>query len=153
MKTWDVKYTHEVSYRVAVTSDVFSPRNEALADAAGLRGDARRLVVVDANVQDLWGEQIRAYFSARGVAATVFRMQAGEDAKTSATALAVAAAADEVGIRRRDPIIAVGGGGRDRHRGSGGEPLPPRNPICPDSDHAGRDDRRCHRSEDRHQRG
>jgi 3-dehydroquinate synthetase len=111
LRTWTVRATQEVTYRVHETADVFGLRNDALASAARLHPQAKRLVVVDLKVDELYGDAIRAYFRDRGVEARVLSIAAEEPQKTSESLFTIIRAADSLGISRRsDPIVAVGGG-------------------------------------------
>jgi 2-epi-5-epi-valiolone synthase len=111
MKTWTVRAVQEVTYRVQETTDVFSPDNDALAAAAQFRPDAKRLVVIDAKVDELYGDVMRGYFRSRGVDAKVLAIAAEEPHKSSDSVFTIVRGADSLGISRRsDPIIAVGGG-------------------------------------------
>ncbi|CCH32528.1 sedoheptulose 7-phosphate cyclase [Actinosynnema sp. NPDC047251] len=111
MKSWTVNATQEVSYDVRQTDRVLDPGNRDLARAAALHPGARRLVVVDRQVWQLYGPDVRAYFRHQRVDARYVALPTDEPNKTVESVYAVVDAADAAGLNRRsDPIIAIGGG-------------------------------------------
>ncbi|GIF12711.1 sedoheptulose 7-phosphate cyclase [Actinoplanes teichomyceticus] len=111
MNGWTVRCRQDVTYRINAVVDVFSPANEALAEAADVADGKRYLVVVDRTVDSLYGDRIDRYFGARGARTVKYTLGPGERVKTADSLLDIARTADQAGIRRRcEPIIAVGGG-------------------------------------------
>jgi len=81
------------------------------AGADGDEPNPRRLVVVDARVNTLFGARIRAYLDAHQVTYQLCVLETDERAKTMASVFRVVSAMDEFGLsRRREPVLAVGGG-------------------------------------------
>jgi len=79
--------------------------------AAAMERPQRRLVVIDATVDDLYGERVRAYFEARGVAHEILRLPMTEDNKSVEVTLKVCEKMKKFNIdRRTEPVIAIGGG-------------------------------------------
>lgn len=111
--TWRVSTSQEVSYEVIVSLGLLNPANPMLA-TAGIRQDTglgRRLVVVDATVQALYGSRIAAYFTRHEIEHTIFTIDAHESVKSMETVFEIVAAMDDFGVSRRcEPVIAVGGG-------------------------------------------
>lgn len=109
---WQVSAVKPVSYEVRMSEDAFDPADEALlepAPAAG--GSRRRFVVIDARVERLHGERIRAYLDHHGVEYRMHVVEIDETVKEIATVEDIVRAVDAFGIdRRREPLIAVGGG-------------------------------------------
>ena len=71
----------------------------------------KRLVVVDANVADLWGAAIRAYFAAHRADLRLLVLPTWEDNKNFELVFRVAAEIESVKLNRRcEPLIAIGGG-------------------------------------------
>jgi 3-dehydroquinate synthetase len=95
------------SYDVLLTRDVLDPHNPALADAIGGRP---ALVVTDVTVDGLFGDPLRAYLATLEAPVAVHVVELSERAKTMATVLDVCAAAQDLGLARRDPLVAFGGG-------------------------------------------
>lgn len=110
MSTRKVTFQHTIEYEVVNTSNLFHPQNWALLSVGKIE-DARRFVVVDANVEKHHGAAIRAYFEHHHVEARFVIFPGGEENKTLDHYLALAHELDLFPIHRRDePIIAIGGG-------------------------------------------
>lgn len=105
-----VAYRHTIEYEVVNASNLFHPQNWALLSAGRIE-DARRFVVVDANVEKHHSAAIRNYFAYHHVEAKIVAFPGGEESKTLDHYLAIARELDAFPIHRRDePIIAIGGG-------------------------------------------
>jgi 3-dehydroquinate synthase len=71
----------------------------------------RRLVVIDETVHDHYGDQVRAYFEARGVEHEILVLPMVEENKDMDMVLKVAKKMKEFNIdRRTEPVLAIGGG-------------------------------------------
>jgi 3-dehydroquinate synthase len=111
--TWTVQTEKVISYEVTVERNLLEPDNPTLIRAGARREDARprRFCIADANVHRLYGRPLREYLRRQGAEFRIYAVDASEPDKTMATALRIVAAMDEFGIdRRREPIIAIGGG-------------------------------------------
>ncbi|KOX07584.1 sedoheptulose 7-phosphate cyclase [Streptomyces sp. NRRL B-3648] len=111
---WTVEAVRQVRYHVVSSEGLFDPGNTALLtgcpDAPMYPGD-RRLVVMDQNVDALYGGDVRSYFTAHGIDATVVPLRADEAVKQWDAVARVVDAMNDFGIdRRREPVLAVGGG-------------------------------------------
>jgi len=100
----------ERSYPVVITPDLPGPMvAEHIATlSAGRR--ARVLVVTDSNVGPLYGADVVAAIEAVGCDTRLVTLPAGEAHKTVVTWSSVVDAALDHGIRRKDVIVALGGG-------------------------------------------
>ncbi|MGB2719336.1 sedoheptulose 7-phosphate cyclase [Rhodococcus sp. SBT000017] len=111
---WKVEAVKQVEYHVIAARNLFSPENTQLLDgcsAAPLTRGDRRLVVIDSNVDRIHGDRIRGYFEHHGVAASFVSMRADETVKEWSSVIRVVDAMNGFGIdRRREPVIAIGGG-------------------------------------------
>lgn len=111
--TWQVSTSKPVTYDVVLSPGLLNPSNPTLA-AAGVPEEARpgrRLVVVDATVHALYGARIAAYLTGQAVEHEVCVVDAHESVKSMETVFEIVAAMDAFGIsRRREPVIAIGGG-------------------------------------------
>ncbi|MGK2931270.1 MAG: sedoheptulose 7-phosphate cyclase [Solirubrobacterales bacterium] len=111
---WKVEAIKQVEYHVIAARNLFSPENTQLLDgcsAAPLTRGDRRLVVIDSNVDRIHGDRIRGYFEHHGVAASFVSMRADETVKEWSSVIRVVDAMNGFGIdRRREPVIAIGGG-------------------------------------------
>ncbi|ORY81992.1 hypothetical protein BCR37DRAFT_379911, partial [Protomyces lactucae-debilis] len=77
---------------------------------ATLRDHLKRFVVLDHNVDRLFGARIRAYFAHHQVETHYHVLQALEEHKTFEAVLGVCEAIKKFGTDRRDPVLAFGGG-------------------------------------------
>lgn len=111
---WTVEAVRQVRYHVVSSDGLFIPGNTALLtgcpDVPLGPGD-RRLVVIDENVDALYGASVRAYFAHHAVDAEVVALRADETVKQWDAVSRVVDAMNGFGIdRRREPVIAIGGG-------------------------------------------
>ncbi|MGW0033498.1 sedoheptulose 7-phosphate cyclase [Streptomyces sp. NPDC003314] len=115
--SWVVRTAKPVSYEIRFVDDVLDPSSTDLVEA-GSRGvtgtDAapvRRFVVVDARVDLLHGDRIRAYFDHHKVEHRICVVPADESVKGFDTAARIIREIDDFGIaRRHEPVVVIGGG-------------------------------------------
>ncbi|MEV7522665.1 sedoheptulose 7-phosphate cyclase [Streptomyces sp. NPDC091371] len=108
---WSVRAYKQVDYEVRVEDDLLSLGNRAILEDVAEGERARRLVVVDSVVDELYGTRIRAYFEHHGVEYGLLVLKDGESFKDMRQVLEVVKALDDFGVdRRREPVIAIGGG-------------------------------------------
>lgn len=107
-RAWTVSAQQDVQYSVETTFDVLDPANPTLVD--GEHG-ARRLIVTDTTVNDLYGEKIRAYAAANLSEYKILVLPHGETNKRWTAVETVLEAIETFKLdRRREPVIAIGGG-------------------------------------------
>ncbi|UWZ34809.1 sedoheptulose 7-phosphate cyclase [Dactylosporangium roseum] len=110
--TWVVRADKAVRYEVRMCRGLLDPVDTDLAEAGG--SDAagrRRFVVIDATVDRFFGDRIRAYFDWHNFDCTYHVVPAREHVKDLETATGIVRALDGFRIaRRREPVIAIGGG-------------------------------------------
>jgi 3-dehydroquinate synthase len=112
-KHWKVVTSKPVNYEVRFRSGLLDPGDPTLVSAGAPASHIpqRRLLVVETQVHALYGERISAYFSARSVAHEFCVIDAHEQVKTMESVFTVVSAMDRFGVpRRREPVIAFGGG-------------------------------------------
>ena len=97
-----------INYDLLYVDGAFAPGNPQLADS--YRDFGRCLMVVDENVDALYGEQIGAYFDHHGLALTVHPVRIAETAKTLGTVQRLVDAFAAFGLLRTEPVLVVGGG-------------------------------------------
>lgn len=111
---WTVEAVRQVRYHVVSSDHLFALDNTTLLDAcpeALIRPGDRRLVVIDQNVDALHGARIHEYFAYHGVETSVVALRADEPVKEWDSVLRVVDAMNDFGIdRRREPVLAIGGG-------------------------------------------
>ncbi|MET9295209.1 sedoheptulose 7-phosphate cyclase [Streptomyces sp. NPDC003077] len=108
---WAVRATQQVGYEVRVEENLLSTENRAILEDAVEGQVVRRFIVVDSVVDELYGTRIRNYFDHHNVDYHLLVLPTGEPAKNMELVLKVIDGLDTFGIdRRREPVIAIGGG-------------------------------------------
>jgi 3-dehydroquinate synthetase len=107
-EAFHVEGYERVSFDLVYADGVFNPANELLAEA--YRRHGRCLMVIDANVEDIYGEQIDEYFEQHAIALTKVPVQIAETEKSLATVAHIIDAFDRFGLLRKEPVLVVGGG-------------------------------------------
>lgn len=111
---WTVEAVKQVAYHVLISRDLFALDNTQLLEGCSdaiLRPGERRLVIIDSQVDRHHGCRIREYFSRHGVRASILSLHADETVKDWASVQLIVDAMNDFGIdRRREPVIAIGGG-------------------------------------------
>ncbi|MFC0865917.1 sedoheptulose 7-phosphate cyclase [Sphaerimonospora cavernae] len=112
VESWVIRATKPVSYEIRITDDLFNPKRRDLLEAGErTTGPLRRFLVVDAKVNALHGNRIRAYFDHHEVDYHLHSVPAEETVKEFQTAAHIVREIDEFGIdRRNEPVIVIGGG-------------------------------------------
>lgn len=117
--SWRVAASKQIAYEVHTHRGLFRRDDPFLADAILHGGDhegtnrlsRRRLVIVDSAVHSIYGSQISDYFEAHDIRVEVCSVDANEATKQWSTVEDVLDAMVAFGIdRRREPVIAIGGG-------------------------------------------
>jgi 3-dehydroquinate synthase len=70
----------------------------------------RRFAVIDAAVDEIYGDKVRAYFTARGIELHTITINGGEPDKRPDAVDALLDKMCEYKLRRREPFLAIGGG-------------------------------------------
>jgi demethyl-4-deoxygadusol synthase len=98
----------KIEFSLVYVNGVFDIRNTEIADNYQKFG--RCLLVVDANVNRLYGDKIKSYFQFYDINLTVFPITISEPAKTMTTFEEVVDVFAEFGLIRKEPVLVVGGG-------------------------------------------
>ncbi|BAZ13018.1 3-dehydroquinate synthase [Calothrix sp. NIES-4071] len=107
-KAFHVTGYERIDFSLEYVNGVFDIKNTEIADSYQAFG--RCLAVVDANVNRLYGEQIRTYFRYYDIDLTVHAVTITEPAKTLATFEEIVDAFADFGLIRKEPVLVVGGG-------------------------------------------
>ncbi|NKI44099.1 sedoheptulose 7-phosphate cyclase [Streptomyces physcomitrii] len=109
---WLLRAQKQISYEVRLRDGIFRPEcTDLLEQGAGTPGRSRRFVVVDSNVDLMYGNRIRSYFDYHGVDCSIMVVEANETLKNLETATRIVDEIDAFGIaRRKEPLIVIGGG-------------------------------------------
>lgn len=110
--SWVVRTSKPVSYEIRIRDDLFGLSRTDLFDAgAAPEGRLRRFIVIDADVDLLHGDRIRAYLDHHDAEYEICVVPANETLKDFDTAARIVREIDAFGIdRRREPVIVIGGG-------------------------------------------
>jgi demethyl-4-deoxygadusol synthase len=138
-----VEAYEKIEYRLRYADGAFAIGNTAIADT--YRPFGRCLMLVDKTVWELYGRQVRAYFSSYGIKLTVHPVAIPETGKTMRTAERIVDAFGEFGLLRKEPVLVVGGRADHRRGRLRLRDLPPLDQLQPGADHADRADRRQRR--------
>lgn len=97
----------EESYDIVIG---YGLEQELRAFVQGAGFSRQAMLVTDSNVGPLYGENVRAILEAGGLSVTVVTIPAGESSKSLAVAEKLYTRAIELGLDRKSPIFALGGG-------------------------------------------
>jgi len=107
-ENWTVKSQQDVVYSVEIVNDVLNTSNLALVNGGRT---SRRLIVTDTRVNSLYGDRIQAYAEANVSEHRILVLPDGEPNKNWRAVETVLEAIDSFKLdRRREPVIAIGGG-------------------------------------------
>jgi len=122
-KAWWSKSWIPFNYRVVEVpaGDLLNPECDALVfghlepgspeRSEAMASPQRRLVVIDEKVHELYGDRVRSYFTARGVAHELLVLDTVEENKSIELTLDICKKMKRFNIdRRREPVIGIGGG-------------------------------------------
>ncbi len=103
-----VEAYEKIAYSLIYVNGAFAPENPEIADS--YRSAGRCLMVVDEDVYELYGTQMRGYFDHHGIALTVFPVRIRETDKTLPTLERIVDGFGDFGLVRTEPVLVVGGG-------------------------------------------
>ncbi|GAB7349629.1 hypothetical protein MBLNU459_g0311t1 [Dothideomycetes sp. NU459] len=98
----------KIEYDFTFLDGVFDKNNSQLADCYERWG--RALAVMDANIFDMYGEQIQEYFDHHKLELQIHKTMIGEKAKSIETLLSIVDSMNKFGVFRKEPVLVVGGG-------------------------------------------
>ena len=106
-RTWSVKAELPISFTVKYSSDIFNTTNQ---DLLSYSDSQRRLVVIDKTVYEIYKTELHNYFDKHKVQLELFVLDAIEENKDWKHTDEVLKFFERVGVLRREPIVAIGGG-------------------------------------------
>lgn len=65
---------------------------------------------MDANIFDIYGEEMQEYFDHYNLELQIHKTMIGEKAKSMDTLLSIVDSMNKFGIYRKEPVLVVGGG-------------------------------------------
>ncbi len=98
----------KIEFSLVYVSGAFDVKNTELADS--YKSFGRCLAVVDANVNRLYGLEIKEYFRHYNIDLTIFPVIISEPTKTIETFLSIVDAFSDFDLVRKEPVLIVGGG-------------------------------------------
>ena len=98
----------DVGFEISISKNILDPDNDSLLS---LGYSQRRLVFVDSNVFNVYGNDIYGYFNANYIEAKIISIDISEEKKDLETLMFMLNSIENFGLlRRSEPIIAIGGG-------------------------------------------
>lgn len=105
---WSIASQQKIEYSVELVRDVLNPANLALV---GGEAGVRRLIVTDEVINELYGDRIIAYAEANLSEYRLLVLPDGETNKNWSSVEKVIQAIEDFKLdRRREPVLAIGGG-------------------------------------------
>ncbi|KAF2486980.1 hypothetical protein BDY17DRAFT_243928 [Neohortaea acidophila] len=98
----------KIEYDFVFIDNVFDPSRSDLADC--YKPWKRCLAVMDANIFDVYGEDMQRYFDHHDIQLDVHKTMIGEKAKSIDTYLSIVDSMTQFGIYRKEPVLVIGGG-------------------------------------------
>lgn len=111
-QSWKIQTELPVEYEIVESHGLFDPENpDLLSLPGGRRSTGTRLVVLDHSVEELYGAEIRGYFSKNRVMVDYLTLPGSEENKSIERVLEVVNKLNDVGTNRlSSPPIVIGGG-------------------------------------------
>ena len=106
-RTWSVKTELPVEFKLTYSADIFNPENK---DILNLSASNRRIIVIDAEVYDLYKDKIEEYFHVNKLESHILCVDCKEENKTWKNLDRILEFYEQTGILRREEVIAIGGG-------------------------------------------
>lgn len=106
--TYSVSTSIEIDHTYHIVNNVFDPKCPNLTEL--YKPWKRCLAIVDHCVYLLYGDQIKTYFKAHNIAATIQAVNVTEDRKSVETLLEICGWITDFDIFRREPVLVIGGG-------------------------------------------
>ncbi|TQN73895.1 Demethyl-4-deoxygadusol synthase [Colletotrichum shisoi] len=98
----------KIEYDFEFLDGVFNKQNSQLADCYARW--KRCLAVMDLNIFNLYGEEMKEYFDHYNIDLKIHKTMIGEKAKSMETLLSIVDSMTEFGVYRKEPVLVVGGG-------------------------------------------
>jgi 3-dehydroquinate synthetase len=103
-----VEGVERITFDLEYAEDAFDPDSTVLAHA--YRRYGRCLMIIDAAVDEIYGERMEDYFNYHRIDLTRVPVQIAETEKSLATVARIIDAFDAFGLLRKEPVLVIGGG-------------------------------------------
>jgi 3-dehydroquinate synthase len=106
-RTWSVKTELPVEFKLTYSADIFNPENK---DIVNLSTSNRRIIVIDAEVYDLYKDKLEEYFHVNKLTMNVLCVDCKEENKTWKNLDRILEFFEQNGVLRREEVLSIGGG-------------------------------------------
>ncbi len=106
-RTWSVKTELPVEFKLTYSADVFNPENK---DIVNLSTSNRRIIVIDAEVYDLYKDKLEEYFHVNKLTMNLLCVDCKEENKTWKNLDRILEFFEQNGVLRREEVLSIGGG-------------------------------------------
>jgi 3-dehydroquinate synthase len=106
-RTWSVKTELPVEFKLTYSADIFNPENK---DIVNLSTSNRRIVVIDAEVYNLYKEKLEEYFHVNKLTMNILCVDCKEENKTWENLNRILEFFEQNGVLRREEVLSIGGG-------------------------------------------
>ena len=111
INSWSMDAQLPVQFDIKQATNIFSPENHTLLEFGTQGLGARRMVIIDRKICDLYLDDVSNYFKMRNVECHLFAIDASEEDKNLDNLVALLREIENFSpLRRDEPLIAVGGG-------------------------------------------
>ena len=106
-RTWSVKTELPVEFKLTYSADIFNPENK---DIVNLSTSNRRIIVIDAEVYDLYKDKLEEYFHVNKLTMNILCVDCKEENKTWKNLDRILEFFEQNGVLRREEVLSIGGG-------------------------------------------
>jgi len=106
-RTWSVKTELPVEFKLTYSADIFNPENK---DIVNLSTSNRRIIVIDAEVYNLYKEKLEEYFHVNKLTMNILCVDCKEENKTWKNLDRILEFFEQNGVLRREEVLSIGGG-------------------------------------------
>jgi 3-dehydroquinate synthase len=106
-RTWSVKTELPVEFKLTYSADIFNPENK---DIVNLSTSNRRIIVIDAEVYDLYKDKLEEYFHVNKLTMNLLCVDCKEENKTWKNLDRILEFFEQNGVLRREEVLSIGGG-------------------------------------------
>tara|TARA_B100001248_G_scaffold259709_1_gene246254 strand:+ start:2610 stop:3770 length:1161 start_codon:yes stop_codon:yes gene_type:complete len=109
--SWTLSTSQPVKFKIEIVNSLFDPKNKTIMSFGSKGEDARRLIIIDLKVSEIYLKQIARYFDSNGIDYNVVVINATEENKDIDNLIFLLNEMEKFGLlRRKEPVIAIGGG-------------------------------------------
>jgi 3-dehydroquinate synthetase len=106
-RTWSVKTELPVEFKLTYSADIFNPENK---DIVNISTSNRRIIVIDAEVYDLYRDKLEEYFHVNKLNMIILCIDCKEENKNWKNLDRILEFFEQNGVLRREEVLSIGGG-------------------------------------------